>query len=465
MWLGTDTSSISRFDGKEFVNFGTEDGLPFETAIFAIHGDTDGVMWLGTIWRGVYRYDGRGMGDFAPNSFRGMGDSPHFAKFGEGVEGLADAYVIIAIDSDSSGAIWFGTMFSGVYRYDGKKFDEFDTDDGLAGNTISIIHQAPDGMMWFMTENGASRYDGKKFDSFTFRDALVEHSDAFTNLTNDHTMPIHRSANGELWCAPRAALEEVMSTGGFGAFGYDGERYTHLTTRDGLPHNRLVSIQSTTDGVAWFGMWGGGMSHYDGKSLVNFTVQDGLLSNTVKQLYTDPDGVIWIASGSRTRYFERGGLSRYDPQGFVNFTTRDGLPGNSITALHRSADGDLWIGTPRGVSRYDGRNFTNFTTKDGLADNYVTTIKSDRDGIIWFGKGDPFVPSEGVSRYDSRTGEFLKPLTTKDGLASNQVYRMYTAPDGVVWFGTDAGLSRYDTRTGKFLEPLGRKEDGWSIRL
>ena len=446
LWLGTDTGGISRFDGNQFVNFTREDGLPPMPSVFAIHQTDDNVMWFGMFAYGVYRYDGQS-----------------FLHFGAEVEGLANAYAIFAINSDASGALWFGT-YDGLYRYADGKFDKFTTKEGLAGNTISIIHAAPDGMMWFFTENGASRYDGKEFTNLAFKDALVNHASSFTSLTNDHTMPIHRSSNGELWCAPRATVPEIMRTGGFGVFGYNGERYTHLTIGDGLPHNRVVSIQSTTDGALWFGIWGGsgggGMSRYDGKNLVNFTPQDGLPSNTVKQLYTDADGVIWVASGSGADYFKRGGLSRYDPKGLVNFTTKDGLPNNSIRALHRSPDGALWIGTLNGVARYNGQDFTSFTTKDGLANNYVTTIKGDHNGILWFGTGDYLIGREGVSRYDTRTGRFLKPLTTEDGLTSNNVHAIYTAADGVIWFGTNAGISRYDTKTGEFLPPFKKEANG-----
>lgn len=47
MWLGTDTTRVSRFDGKEFLNFGAENGLPRSGSIFAIYGDADGVIWFG----------------------------------------------------------------------------------------------------------------------------------------------------------------------------------------------------------------------------------------------------------------------------------------------------------------------------------------------------------------------------------------------------------------------------------
>ena len=503
LWLGTEVGGgISRFDGKEFLNFTPEDGLPPNPSIYAIHREPDGTMWFGLWANGVYCYDGK-----------------QFTKFAPEEEGLAHANVV-AIERDSSGALWFGTLWgSGVYRYDGENLSNFTTADGLPSNSVFPSPCAPDGMMWFWAPPGwLSRYDGKEFQNFTVEDALVSNYEAFVHLL---------SPNGVLWWGHRLWGDGVVGY-------YNGKRFVNFTTADGLPHNRVESIQSTSDGVVWFGMWGGGISRYDGflsdansphpgtlptgeggneergineklrrkrGGLINFTTQDGLLSNVVRQLYIDSDDVIWVATGSTIVVSERGGLFRYDPRGFLNFTTQDGLPSNSISTLQRSSDGALWIGTfGSGISLYDfdtpsagfdgfdtgfdtlrtqptasalnpaplrtqpkpqskdGNQFVNFTTKDGLVDNDVTTMALDADGILWLGTGADYVSGNGVSRYDTRTGKFLQPLTTKDGLASNTIRSISAAADGTVWFGTNAGVSRYDTRSGKFLQPLTTKD-------
>ena len=455
IWLGTDSGGISRFDGGEFLNFTAEDGLPLYPCIWAIHQDADGMMWFGLwengVYRGVYPFDNPSQAQDSAGSEARRREGKKFAKFAQEEEGLAHANVM-AIANDSDGVLWFGTWVGtwgrGVYRYDGENLLNFTQKDGLQSNAIFPSHCDPDGMMWFWTPPGwFSRYDGKEFTNFTEKDALVNNDEAFVNLKSHHNLPIHRAPKGGLWVG--------RSLWGTGVLGYNGKRFVNFTTADGLPHNRVESIQSTSDGVVWFGMWGGGISSYDGRGLINFTTEDGLLSNIVKHLYIDTDGVIWVATGSAILGFERGGLSRYDPRGFVNFTTRDGLPSNAISTLQRSSDGALWIGTcGGGISRYDGKKFVNFTTKDGLVGNYVTTMALDADGIFWFGTGARHVPGNGVSRYDTKTGKFLQPLTTQEGLASNTILSIFTAADGIVWFGTTAGISRYDTRSGKFLQPL-----------
>ena len=60
---------VPRYDGKEFVNFTTENGLSYNK-VLAIHGDRGGAIWFGTSdfsdkeAVGVSRYDGSGFASF-----------------------------------------------------------------------------------------------------------------------------------------------------------------------------------------------------------------------------------------------------------------------------------------------------------------------------------------------------------------------------------------------------------------
>ena len=69
---------------------------------------------------------------------------------------------------DKTGNLWFGTDGGGVSRYDGKSFTNFTTAQGLASNVVYNITEDEKGNLWFATGGGGvSRYDGKSFTSFT----------------------------------------------------------------------------------------------------------------------------------------------------------------------------------------------------------------------------------------------------------------------------------------------------------
>jgi len=464
LWFGT-ASGVSRYDGERFINFTTEDGLA-GNIISAIHSDPDGILWFGSGgWQigdwlleggGVSRYDGKGFVNFTTE------------------DGLA-GNTISAIHVEPDGILWFGTD-SGVSRYDGKRFINFTTEDGLAGNTIHAIHSDPDGILWFGTNSGVSRYDGKRFVNLTIEDGLLYnsvlsiHGDpdgtiwfgssggvswydgrGFVNFTtkdglaHNSVLSIHGDSDGTIW------FGSGTLTGGGGVSRYDRKGLANFTTADGLVNNTIEVSYIDPDGVMWFGTMGGGVSRCDGGGIggfphfVNFTTEDGLVNSAVFHIYCDPDGVMWFGTFA--------GVSRYDGKEFVSFTQEDASTLESVDTIYRDPDGVMWFGGRGGVSRYDGKEFFTFTTEDGLALGYVMGIYDDPDGVMWF-----ITFGRGVFRYD---GNAFTNLTTEDGLLSNNIENIIEAPDGALWFGTTNGISRYD---GKEFANLTSKDGlalGW----
>jgi ligand-binding sensor domain-containing protein len=140
MWFGT-YDGLSRYDGKEFVNFTTKDGLAGNW-VSSIHSDRDGMLWLG-IKGGVSQYDGNQFVNFTQK------------------DGLAGNWVR-TIYQDQDGILWFGAYGGGVSGYDGTAWTSLDTRDGLVDNRIFSIDPDLDGTLWFSTWEGLTRYRRSK---------------------------------------------------------------------------------------------------------------------------------------------------------------------------------------------------------------------------------------------------------------------------------------------------------------
>lgn len=69
---------------------------------------------------------------------------------------------------------------------------QYNTKDGLAGSTIYDMCQDKDGFIWFATEAGLSRFDGTRFKNFTTADGLPEVE--ILKLYADH--------KGRVWIVP-----------------------------------------------------------------------------------------------------------------------------------------------------------------------------------------------------------------------------------------------------------------------
>jgi ligand-binding sensor domain-containing protein len=66
---------------------------------------------------------------------------------------------------DTLGNIWFGTVESGVWRYDGNKLKNFTNNDGLDGDMTWIIYKSKTGELWFGGgSNGVYFFNGKSFE-------------------------------------------------------------------------------------------------------------------------------------------------------------------------------------------------------------------------------------------------------------------------------------------------------------
>ena len=75
-------------------------------------------------------------------------------------DGLAHDWVKTVFE-DSRGVIWVGTVGRGVSRFDGENWASLDINDGLPGNYVSAISEDSEGAMWFGTEAGVCRYRSK----------------------------------------------------------------------------------------------------------------------------------------------------------------------------------------------------------------------------------------------------------------------------------------------------------------
>jgi ligand-binding sensor domain-containing protein len=303
-------------------------------------------------------------------------------------------YVVEAFE-DSQGVLWFGTINKGVARYDRKALTYLTEEDGLCGNTIVSIAEDKDGALWFAGHTGVCKYDGKTFTPFFNTEGSVrtDRSGTIWVSTGDGVhrydgtafipfhvpVPTERPAAYGVW--PGRVLFHLedsqgnlwFTTDGYGAFRCDpsealgtGESFTQFTKQDGLCSNTVRSILEDRQGRIWFTciqayqpeMTGdGGVSRYDGKTFTAFPEVAGLARNDIYTIYEDRSGKIWIGATGVGAY-------RYDGEEFTLFSTTDrpDLTVNfGLQAIVEDRNGKLWCGFSGGLFRFNGSSFVNVT--------------------------------------------------------------------------------------------------------
>lgn len=108
--------------------------------VFSILVDVDGSVWAGTWGGGVSRFDGRKWTSYSTQ------------------DGLA-GNVVYSMVRDAKGVLWFGTD-RGVSRFDGKTWKNIGPHEGLLGRDVYALAVAPDGVIWAGTKHGVARIRG-----------------------------------------------------------------------------------------------------------------------------------------------------------------------------------------------------------------------------------------------------------------------------------------------------------------
>lgn len=185
LWIGT-WAGLTRFDygTKKFTTYVKE--LVNEW-VYGLGVDSQGNVWVGTEG-GVNMFDGnswyewtnkQGLGgvnrqnlDFSLNTGLGTRTRHDLSVLINGVESYNPNYVFsLKVASDDT--VWVGTWGGGVSFYNGKKWQNLTSQDGLAGDVVYSIEIDGEGRYWFGTNKGISVYDGNQWSSLTTDDGLL----------------------------------------------------------------------------------------------------------------------------------------------------------------------------------------------------------------------------------------------------------------------------------------------------
>ncbi|MEW6325139.1 MAG: two-component regulator propeller domain-containing protein, partial [Nitrospirota bacterium] len=60
---------------------------------------------------------------------------------------------------DRQGRLWVGTWGAGLGRFDGRRWKNFTTAEGLSGNHVNSLAQDAQGALWIGTNGGVTRLD------------------------------------------------------------------------------------------------------------------------------------------------------------------------------------------------------------------------------------------------------------------------------------------------------------------
>ncbi len=483
LWIGTN-NGLNKYDKKKnvFIHYYYSDQIPdnFYNIIRCALVDRENNIWFGT-YNGLYlisaddlKKDTPGNHNIASKSFRHL----PLVKTYRGGDIVNELY------EDRSGIIWIGTVARGLIRYD-KNSDiltrlksQLNNGEVISNIDVRSMCQDRSGTLWVGTNMGLFIFDKEK-EKIIYKDLEGK---AITHIFEDQSGVIWISVkneglrkydrenqqfpppldhgknavlidkNGDLWLGDPDGI-------------YKRNRITHQFTKFKLnPHrtNPINAIHEDSKGRLWIGSRDlykldrnknqFEIIDIDYNHSKNLPVSDltGEIFKTCYFIYEDKKSILWI--GAQT------GLYKYNNDTKVLFrysydaSNSEGLSNNTATVIYEDTHSNLWVGTALGLNKFDpiSETFTRFSRDHSnpysISDNTIYDIYESRfeiNGPLWI------ATNGGLNRLD-RGNEVFKHYTINDGLPHNGVLSILEDDHGNLWLSTRNGLSKFNPTTGTF---------------
>jgi signal transduction histidine kinase/ligand-binding sensor domain-containing protein/CheY-like chemotaxis protein/HPt (histidine-containing phosphotransfer) domain-containing protein len=345
VWIGTREGGVSRWNPRSWELGGQRPAWLQENLAMAFAEAPDNRIWIASMGAGLKQFD--------PAS----GEVLDFDDLLKRPNALGDKHVM-SLREDRHGALWIGTMNSGLHRFASGKLTSIPVKVGdghsLSAPGIMSIFEARDGMIWLGTFGGGANV----LDPATGLVRQLPFGDSQPGaISGANVSAVAQDAQGNMWMATDGQGLDLARPDGrvIKVFRHDPHDPTSL------PADAVYVVTVDARGNIWVGTDSGGLAQVAGSSTVpdaihfrTFAHEEALSTHTIYGVVDDAKGRLWLSGNA--------GLVRFDPDtGAVKtYHREDGLQGEEFDfgAYARLSNGRLGFGGPGGFNIFDPQRLT-----------------------------------------------------------------------------------------------------------
>ncbi|MCX2454045.1 triple tyrosine motif-containing protein [Pedobacter sp. PLR] len=328
IWLATDGTGLFRYVDRDYVLFDESQGLNSKTVMSLADGPGNDEIWIGT-YGGLFKYQAGKIKEI-----------PIPSK-------LEDTRNINFLYNDRQKNIWIGTVYGGLWCYNGKSIVPMALDrHSIAYNAIL---EDTKGRIWVSTNAGCFLLNKKTKQlepvSKQFGSALLE--------TNE----------GEILVGTQD-----------GVYAINSPNQTRPLNLPQLSGSSILCMAKSGPNSLLFGTSDNGILIWDRKTgkIKTLSTEQGLASDHIYSLLLDQQGVIWVGTGK--------GINKINAKDFK--VIQNNNEPNLLVECNQNAilqhNDDIWVGTTKGAIVYNRNHWLPPTVPPYVYINSVTAFAQNQ---------------------------------------------------------------------------------------
>jgi len=353
-----------------------------------IFQDKVGFIWFGTD-KGLFKFDGLKYQNFTS------------------LNGLPDNHVT-AINQDSSGRIWTGHQTGEIAILENESIKKFEPQEGHSSKEISDIVFDKQGHLWFSTLDDGLYY---------FLNERLFRLDEIDGMPDLFVYDIEVDEDGKIWAGTDRGVAVCQLSG-------DQVKLSVLNNATGLPDNIIKKLVAKKDKI-WMATEDAGLVSYDRQtSIFKKEIPDWNDGSITDMVIDGDEAILSLAQHGMVVYDWGTGIKKKidkkNDLGFVNVNT-----------LIKDREGNIWLGCAESVIRMPNHFIEYLEVYDGSKNENVSCLAVDRHENVWYSINGKLY----VENTQELTAPDPSPWLTGKTWEGAYVSSVYVDSTGFVWVG------------------------------